>query len=562
MAVLVVGDVIPVWQRRVLEELVAVVGVELCVFGLSGSAGVRRREHGGWLWRTFQRLATIRSSALRSATVPEELGAVPRVQIHPPANHSGSGPAMRDAGGLAEHRSDVVLDLADHGPSAELMSPDMELWSMQHGADPDGIAAVWELVDGIPLTQVVLKRTALNSDGELEHSPLVAATFPTVTHSPRRNIDQAYLGAVDLPALACRMRLSEVQHRPSVLSPRPASPRPRSMRTWGSAVFLGRLAVTWANCQKSGLTSADRWHVGIVHRRIESLLEQPLIDDVQWFPRPEGAERYVADPFGCTAGDTTVVLVEDFDHRDRHGRIGSYLLHDPGHGPPGAQAPWSSSHQDPTGILTLPTHASYPYLVDVQGATWCVPETSAANEVRAFELDVTGPSLRDLGPILPGVSLVDPTLFEWEGRWWLLGTDRSKGANTHLRAWWSDDPMGPWVQHAVDPLCIDVRWARGAGTPFVHENTLYRPAQDCSQRYGGSVAIRRVLRLAPDDFEEETAVEIRPDSSGPYPHGLHTISRVGDSFLVDGSMHRFSRAAFVHELRGRFDQAVRRQQAP
>ncbi|MCZ7629327.1 MAG: hypothetical protein M5U19_09780, partial [Microthrixaceae bacterium] len=99
----------------------------------------------------------------------------------------------------------------------------------------------------------------------------------------RRNIDQAYLGAVDLPA--------SVQSHAPVGGATPTiraftaaglSASPVDAHLWGSAVFLGRLAVTWAESARSpALTSADRWHVGIVHRRIESLLEQLLIDDVQ-----------------------------------------------------------------------------------------------------------------------------------------------------------------------------------------------------------------------------------------------------------------------------------------
>lgn len=554
IGVLVASESVPSWQRLVIEQLASVEGAELCVIGVCtqelqpGFVG-----RNGPLWRIYQWLAIRRSSALRPTDISGLLSEVPRVHLNPATScstDSGGGPA----GQFLAHRPDVVLDLRAEPSTGEFASSDVQVWRMQHGEeqqDPD-TCCIWELVDGSAMTQVYLKRFIQMPGGESEYAPLAVATFQTVPHNPRRNIDQAYLGAVELPAMACRTILAKGDQQLRQVAPESDAvgnpPRPDSPSI---ILLLFRLLRAWVRRQMNGLVRADRWHVGLVFRPIESLLTEPCIRDVEWFARPEGADRYVADPFGVTTGGSLVVLVEDFDHRDRHGRIGAYRLPDPRQESTDPASLRLSDSGSPDRILSLSTHASYPYIVKVNESVWCIPETSAANEVRAFEFDLDRLALRELGQLLGDVALVDPTVFEWGDSWWLFGTDRSRGANTHLRAWWAEHPKGPWIQHAIDPLCIDVRWARGAGTPFVHEGVLYRPAQDCSRSYGGSVAIRRVLSLDRNSFEEDTAVEVRPDLSGGYPHGLHTISQVGDSFLVDGSRHRFSTPAFLYELRER-----------
>ncbi len=100
------------------------------------------------------------------------------------------------------------------------------------------------------------------------------------------------------------------------------------------------------------------------------------------------------------------------------------------------------------------------------------------------------------------------------------------------------DLHGPWMPHALNPVKCDLRSSRPAGTPFIGEDgALYRPAQDCSRVYGGAVAVNRVTRLTPHEFEEVITTHLRPDLEGPCPDGLHTLSAAGDLTLVDGKWH-------------------------
>lgn len=133
----------------------------------------------------------------------------------------------------------------------------------------------------------------------------------------------------------------------------------------------------------------------------------------------------------------------------------------------------------------------------------------------------------------------------------MFGTDYEAGPNHVLLAWHSDDLCGPWTAHAANPIKIDVRSSRPAGTPFVFEGALYRPAQDCSRHYGGAVVLNRITRLTPFVFEEEGVCVLRPNGREPYRDGLHTLSQAGSKTLIDGCRRTFIWPAFSTAVRAR-----------
>ena len=80
---------------------------------------------------------------------------------------------------------------------------------------------------------------------------------------------------------------------------------------------------------------------------------------------------------------------------------------------------------------------------------------------------------------------------------------------------------------------------------------LYRPAQDCSEGYGGAVALCEVVQLDPDRFEERVVRVVRPGPDWPYGAGLHTLSGAGDLTLIDARRTVFERHEALAELRSR-----------
>lgn len=142
--------------------------------------------------------------------------------------------------------------------------------------------------------------------------------------------------------------------------------------------------------------------------------------------------------------------------------------------------------------------------------------------------------------MLVDAPLIDTTFVGWNGKIWAFATRDTATCNTDLFVFYADTLAGPWQAHPLNPVKTDVRSARPAGTPFVVDGRLYRPAQDCSTHYGSAVSINEVTTLSETDFEERVVSRVEPSAEGGYRYGLHTISQVGDVTLIDGARKQWA----------------------
>jgi hypothetical protein len=283
------------------------------------------------------------------------------------------------------------------------------------------------------------------------------------------------------------------------------------------------------------LVRRDEWNVGILDRRIEAILGDGDRGAVRWLPTRPG--RYAADPFGIEADGRLHLLFEDYDIEQRRGVISAMTLEPDGR------------FTDPEVVLDTDQHASYPFLLEADGEVWMIPETAASRDVRLYRaVDFpTGWTLECR--VLTDVQVSDPTIVRHEDGWWMFGTSRSLGVDHALRVWHAPALTGPWTIHHNDPVKLDARSARPGGTPFVVDGVLYRPAQDCSRRYGGRVVINRVEELTRSTFREVPVVGVSPQP--PYRDGLHTLSAAGPRTLIDGNAFRFAPGALASRVLGR-----------
>lgn len=73
--------------------------------------------------------------------------------------------------------------------------------------------------------------------------------------------------------------------------------------------------------------------------------------------------------------------------------------------------------------------------------------------------------------------------------------------------------------------------ARPAGPIFTYEGALYRPAQDCSLRYGYAVNLNRIDALTETSYAETRVQTIRPRKD---LLAAHTLSRAGEWECMEG----------------------------
>jgi hypothetical protein len=276
------------------------------------------------------------------------------------------------------------------------------------------------------------------------------------------------------------------------------------------------------------------WSLGSAKLPLDRVVSGLGLGDIIWY-NPKAGQRYLADPFPWPGTDR--ILCEEMPLSGGVGRIV-------------AVAEKNGALTAASVVLDDAHHHSYPCTLQDGETIYCVPESTERGATRICRLDDDG-RLTTICTPAPYARLADPTLFRWNGRYWLACTDLDLGHHDNLCLLHAPAVTGPWTAHARWPVKIDVRGARPAGRPFVAGNRLFRVGQDCAATYGAGVAVHEVLSLTETDFRESLITVLRPDKTGPFPHGLHTLVHDGQRFWVDGKRFVLDFKLFRQKLLGR-----------
>lgn len=558
------GRTFAAWEAACIRNLMALDGVEPALLlvddrpPLQPSLGERLINLFNpktLLWRLYQRaILNRRSLSTQPVDLSEELADVPVLGCQP--NQSGKFVQRfrpEEVAAVREHDLDFIIRFAFNILRGDVLeSARYGIWSFHH-ADPDLYRGTppgfWEIYRGDPITGTVLQRLTERLDaGVMLHKGF----FKTDPASYARSRDNIFFGAADWPARLCRQIQAEqgasLETQPSSTSA-PIYQAPNSLQMMS---FLWTSAMAWIASQLRSLFRVQQWSVGIIDAPIEhvaglagSTIPESLIRSARWLPEPLG--RFLADPHAVSNEGGMMILAEDYDWTAELGHIATIQVSDDGTVGPPAPA------------IRLPTHLSYPYLLPLGDRLYCIPESSQSGEVVLFEAGWDRRKWTKVATLIEGAPIIDPTIFQHDGRWWLFGTRADAGDNCKLFGWHADELTGPWEPHAANPLKTDIRSSRPAGPPFVNEGKLYRPAQDCSTGYGAAVTVNRVTTLTPDRFEEEAVSRVAPDAMGRYPTGLHTLCGAGGRTIIDGSRSAFIARITFRALRRKFGRLLPRE---
>jgi hypothetical protein len=404
--------------------------------------------------------------------------------------------------------SDVVLDLC--GEAGEYGARE-GTWSLCLGAGDDDEPFVLDVARGARTLDAVLLRRIGGHTEELRRG-----RFP-VTYWHRSTACWALAEAARWPALLIAV-LRDGRALPAVIASEP--PPRRRATTFDLVRFAFVMARRLFGFLFAELFEITEWNVGLVTGEPSRALADEALE-VRWLPRPP-RETYIADPFVVDRDGRRVLFVEAFTYARERGTIDALVLD-------AAGAPVAREC-----VLDLPTHLSYPCPVVYDGALYFVPENVDANEVALYRSAAFPGDWVRAAAIFPGFDGVDTTLFEHDGRWWAFCTRMSRGSLFALFAFHAATPFGPWTEHALNPIVVDISCARPGGTPFVAGGALYRPGQDCSVSYGGGLAIARVDELTPTSYSETIVRRLDPRGFGRYSHGVHTLNVAAGVLVVDG----------------------------
>ena len=285
------------------------------------------------------------------------------------------------------------------------------------------------------------------------------------------------------------------------------------------------------------------WNIGFIESDVKDIVASEKSQvEVHWV-RHHYKDRFFADPFILSVDDKEIrVLVEDFPYYDKRGMI-SLLTIDRK----------SYALKDKKVILKQPFHMSYPFIMRKEDdSIWVAPEASQSGNLYYYTMNPASMMLENQ-KVLVGEPLLDSTIVEHQGQWWLFCTKRGESSNRDLYIYYADAPEGPWQPHAQNPVVSNSAMARPAGYLVKVGAELYRVIQKCDQHYGEAVNVTRVNKLTDTEFSETFVKELRAQKD-EYSYGFHTLNGFGGITVVDGIRKQFAPLRrVVYEIRNKIN---------
>jgi len=213
------------------------------------------------------------------------------------------------------------------------------------------------------------------------------------------------------------------------------------------------------------------------------------------------ADRFWADPHVVRCEGRYYIFIEECPFATGKGHISVLALDTDG------------SYGTPEPVLVRDYHLSYPYIFEHDGTFYMVPESEANRTVDLYRCVLFPTQWQWVTTLISDIAATDATVFEHDGRWWMFANvvDVEGAAfSEELYLYHSELLAGPWRPHQKNPLISDARRARPGGGVIRRNGGLYRPAQDCSVRYGFGIRLHEITTLTPSEYAESEVASIMP----------------------------------------------------
>ncbi|MFH0866807.1 MAG: hypothetical protein V1904_11475 [Bacteroidota bacterium] len=542
------------WQVRVFENLSNSGTAELCLL-IINSGTVSKKSifrkiksifESDFIFRMFYRFLFWPSS-LDVIDLSKKIINIPYMECK--VNRKGKFSeyfSTSDIERIKDYKLDFLLRFGFNIIRGEILHcTPYGVWSYHHGDEMKyrgTPAGFWEIYKNDHVSGAILQCLTGKLDAGIV---LRKGFFKTMLHSYSGNTDTLFYGCTHWPAQVCRDILngtSEYFHTPPSATGAPVMLVPGNMQM---IIFTVKL---WRNKLRfhfNELFRAEHWNVGIVHKSIAAFCEEPLVEkNIRWMPAQQGS-LFRADGFAFKLDEKLLLLYENYNFGKKKGNISSSIYSD------------KKGFSEENTAIEKEHHLAYPYIFSHNNIYYCIPESSISRKVELYQFNKEQMKFTFHKTLLEKEDAVDPTLVHFKDYWWLFFTRSGPDSNTNLYLYFSENFDGTYLPHSNNPVKTDIRSVRPAGTPFILNNSLFRPSQNSSMTYGGSIVLNKIIKLTPYEFSEETVKEIMPPADSVFSKGIHTICSADGYTIIDAKKHIFVFAAFRSQLSRKIKKVLR-----
>lgn len=280
----------------------------------------------------------------------------------------------------------------------------------------------------------------------------------------------------------------------------------------------------------------QNWNIGFCDLTPEEFISSGKLGRVVWMKNPY-KDRWFADPFILDATDNYInIFVEERMVVGDKGYL-SELVIDRN----------TFEITERYVILETASHLSYPAIIKKDEHIYVYPENALGGPLKMYEYDTDNHQLVKPKVIL-NERVADSTIFEKDGEYYLIAVKYPESLEKAY-LYVSNTIDGLYEQVGNLPVQVSRANSRPGGNWFYADNVLYRPAQDCSVKYGGALKVMRVDSF--DPFQEQELFTVHP-LNYRYNLGIHTINFLNGVAVVDGYGYLyplFGRLYYSHVFR-------------
>ena len=267
----------------------------------------------------------------------------------------------------------------------------------------------------------------------------------------------------------------------------------------------------------------QNWNIGFCDLTPEEFISSGKLGHVIWMKNPY-KDRWFADPFLLNVTNKLItVFVEERKVVADRGYLSELVIDRD-----------TFEIKERYVILESDSHLSYPAIIRKGEHIYVYPENALGGPLMMYEYDAKNHQL--VNPIvILSERVADSTILEYDGRYYLIAVKYPESLEkAYLYS--SGSLFGPYTQLGDVPVQISRSCSRPGGNWLTVNNNLYRPAQDCTENYGGALKVMNISSLSP--FQEKEVLRVCP-LNFRYNLGVHTINFLEGLAVIDGNGYLF-----------------------